>query len=60
MQREINTIVDGFASEFKKNMLAVFTFFFTVIIDVYKRQAQGCAGCSACHHKPIAKSRAER
>ena len=19
------------------------------------REAQGCAGCSACHHKPIAK-----
>lgn len=32
MQREINAIVDGFASDFKKNILAVFTFFFTVII----------------------------
>lgn len=32
MQREVNAIVDGFASDFKKNILAVFTFFFTVVI----------------------------
>ena len=32
MQREANAIVDGFASDFKKNILAVFTFFFTVVI----------------------------
>lgn len=32
MQREVNSIVDGFASDFKKNILAVFTFFFTVVV----------------------------
>lgn len=32
MQKEINTIVDGFASDFKKNIIAVFTFFLTVIV----------------------------
>lgn len=32
MQREVSAIVDGFASDFKKNILAVFTFFFTVVI----------------------------
>lgn len=32
MQKEINTIVDGFASDFKKNIIAVSTFFLTVIV----------------------------
>lgn len=32
MQREVNAIVDGFASDFKKNILAVFSFFLTVVI----------------------------
>lgn len=32
MQREVNSILECFASDFKKNILAVFTFFFTVVI----------------------------
>lgn len=32
MQKEINTIVDGFASDFKKNIIAISTFFLTVIV----------------------------
>lgn len=32
MQKEINTIVDGFVSDFKKNIIAVSTFFLTVIV----------------------------
>lgn len=32
MQKEINTIVDGFTSDFKKNIIAVSTFFLTVIV----------------------------
>lgn len=32
MQKEINTIVDGFISDFKKNIIAVSTFFLTVIV----------------------------
>lgn len=32
MQKEINTIVDSFISDFKKNIIAVSTFFLTVIV----------------------------